>query len=265
VLLQTAPASSGPSDATGADKQPGSRFGELLVEEGLVTPDQLAEALRVQSTLNTYIPIGRILMMRGFITRTQLTTMLGRHRKRARLGELLVRSKRITQEQLDTALARQKQVKQQLGRILIDLKYLTEETMREALCGQLHINFFDLDRIPLNRDLARLVSPKYALKRRVVPLFRAERMLVVAVDDPTDMGVAEELQQLTRLRVELVTSTSDRIQRALTRLYGDALLINPDPCLHPNIMIGSVHDQEIADLAAKVLKVRILPPYWQSK
>jgi len=90
-------------------------------------------------------------------------------------------------------------------------------------------------------------------------------MLVVAVDDPTDMGVAEELQQLTRLRVELVTSTADRIQRALTRLYGDAPLINPDPCLHPNIMIGAVHDQEIADLAAKVLKVRILPPYWQSK
>jgi hypothetical protein len=265
VLLQTAPAEGGAADAANTEIAPGSRFGELLVEEGLITPDQLAEALRVQSTLNTYIPIGRILMMRGFITRTQLTTMLGRHRKRARLGELLVRSKRITQEQLDTALARQKQVKQQLGRILIDLKYLTEETMREALCGQLHINFFDLDRIPLNRDLTRLVSPKYALKRRVVPLFRAERMLVVAVDDPTDMGVAEELQQLTRLRVELVTSTSDRIQRALTRLYGDAPLINPDPCLHPNIMIGSVHDQEIADLAAKVLKVRILPPYWQSK
>jgi hypothetical protein len=30
-------------------------------------------------------------------------------------------------------------------------------------------------------------------------------------------------------------------------------------------MIGAVHDQEIADLAAKVLKVRILPPYWQAK
>ena len=59
MLLETAPATGGASDET----PPGSRFGELLVEEGLVTPDQLAEALRVQSTLDTYIPIGRVLMM----------------------------------------------------------------------------------------------------------------------------------------------------------------------------------------------------------
>jgi hypothetical protein len=264
VRLENVPASSAATAANGGETPHGSRFGELLVEEGLVTPDQLAEALRVQGTLNTYIPIGRILMMRGCLTRTQLTTMLGRHRKRARLGELLVRSKRITPEQLETALARQQRVRQPLGQILVELGYLTEVTMREGLCSQLHINFFDLDRIPLDRDLTRIVTAKYALRRRVVPLFRADRMLVVAVDNPTDLGVAEELQQHARLRIELVTSTTEKIQRAIARLYGDAPLVNPDPCLHPNIMIGAVHDQEIADLAAKILKVRILPPYWQA-
>jgi hypothetical protein len=190
--------------------------------------------------------------------------MLGRHRKRARLGELLVRSRRLTPEQLETALARQQRMRQPLGQILIELGYVTEVTMREGLCSQLHINFFDLDRIPLNRDLTRIVGAKYALRRRVVPLFRAERMLVVAVENPTEMGVAEELQQHARLRVELVTSTTEKIKRALARLYGDEPLVNPDPCLHPNIMIGDVHDQEVADLAAKTLKVRILPPYWQA-
>jgi hypothetical protein len=264
VLLRTAPANPGATEAASGETGPGSRFGELLVEEGLVTPDQLAEALRVQSTLGTYIPIGQILMMRGCLTRTQLTTMLGRHRKRARLGELLVRSKRITPEQLQTALARQQQVRRPLGRTLMELGYLTEETMREGLCAQLHINFFDLDRIPLDRALAKVVNQKYAVKRRVVPLFRTDRMLVAAVDDPTDMAVAEELQQLVRLRVELVTSTTDRIERALKRLYADGPLVNPDPCLYPNIMIGAVHDPEVADLAAKILKVRILPPYWQA-
>jgi hypothetical protein len=264
VLLRTAPANGGTPEAANGETPPGSRFGELLVEEGLVTPDQLAEALRVQSTLGTYIPIGRVLMMRGCLTRSQLTTMLGRHRKRARLGELLVRSRRLTPEQLETALARQQRMRQPLGQILIELGYVTEVTMREGLCSQLHINFFDLDRIPLNRDLTRIVGAKYALRRRVVPLFRAERMLVVAVENPTEMGVAEELQQHARLRVELVTSTTEKIERALARLYGDEPLVNPDPCLHPNIMIGDVHDQEVADLAAKILKVRILPPYWQA-
>jgi hypothetical protein len=97
----------------------------------------------------------------------------------------------------------------------------------------------------------------------VVPLFRTERLLVVAVDDPTDVTVVEELQQLVRLRVEIVTSTTEKIQRALKRLYVEGALANVDPCIHHNIMIGAVHDQEIVDLAVKILKVRVLPPYWQ--
>lgn len=244
---------------------PGSRFGELLVDEALITPDQLNEALRVQSTLATYTPLGQILLSRGWLTRTQLNSLLRRHRKRARLGDLLVRAKRITPEQLQTALARQQQTRQPLGRTLMALGYVTEETMREGLCTQVHVNFFDLDLIPLDRALATLVSEKYAVRRKVVPLFRTERMLVVAVDDPTDITIVEDLQQLVRLRVEIVTSTAEKLQRALTRLYKGESQSNVDPCQHPNIMIGAVHDQEVADLAARVLKVKILPPYWQAR
>ena len=136
--------------------------------------------------------------------------------------------------------------------------------MREALCAQMQVNFFDLDRIPLDRALAALVNEKYAFRRKVVPIFRTERMLVVAVDDPTDLTIIEDLQQLVRLRVEIVTSTAEKIQRALARLYRDEPSTNVDPCLQPNIMIGAVHDQEVADLAARILKVKILPPYWQA-
>ena len=243
----------------------GSRFGELLVDEALITPDQLSEALRVQSTMGTYTPLGQILLNRGWLTRTQLSSLLRRHRKRARLGELLVRAKRITPEQLQTALARQQQIRQPLGRTLMALGYVTEETMREALCAQMHVNFFDLDRIPLDPALAGLVNEKYAVRRKVVPIFRTERMLVAAVDDPTDITIAEDLQQLVRLRVEIVTSTAEKLQRAITRLYKDGPHPNVDPCLHPNIMIGAVHDQEVADLAARIFQVKILAAYWQSR
>jgi type IV pilus assembly protein PilB len=242
----------------------GKSLGELLVEEKLVTREQLDEALRVQSTLRTYIPVGQILMMRGWLTRAQLTGLLRRHRKRARLGELLVKSGHITPEQLQTALARQQQTRQPIGHTLISLGYVTEERMREALCTQLHVNFFDLDVVPLDPALARLVSEKYATKRRLVPLFRAGQVLVVAVDDPTDLAVVEDLQQLLRLRVEIVTSTTAKILRALTRLYSTEPRLAVDPCLHQNVMIGAVHNQEVADLAVKVLKVRVLPPWWQS-
>jgi hypothetical protein len=264
VALGTTPARSSAATAASVEPGHGNRLGELLVEEKLITREQLDEALRVQSTLRAYIPLGQVLLMRGCLTRGQLTSLMRRHRKRARLGELLVSAKRITPEQLEIALARQQHTRQPLGHTLISLGFVTEETMREALCTQLHINFFDLDRIPLDPVLAKLVTEKYATKRRVVPLFRSGSLMVVAVDDPTDMALVEDLGQLLRLRIEIVTSTTAKILRAITRLYGDAPRVITDPCLHQNIMVGLVHDQEIADLAAKVLKVRILPPYWQS-
>ena len=265
MSIQPSPVNESVDAAPSGESGHGSTFGELLIEQSLITREQLAEALRVQGTLKSYIPLGQILVMRGWLTRAQLTTLLRRHRKRARLGELLVRGKHITPEQLETALARQKQVRQPLGQALISLGYLTEETMREALCAQLHINFFDLDPIRLDPALAKLVNEKYATKRRVVPIFRAGQMLVVAVDDPTDVAVVEDLQQLLRLRIEVVTSTAAKIRSALTRLYTPGPRSHPDPCAHPNIMMGLVHDQEIADLAAKTLGARILPPYWQSR
>jgi MshEN domain len=241
----------------------GARLGELLIEDKLITRDQLDEALRVQGTVSTYIPLGQILMTQGVLTRAQLTTSLKRHRKRARLGELLVSAGHITPAQLDTALARQQQKRQPLGHTLIALRYLTEETMREALCTQLHVNFFDLDNVRIDPALGGLVNERYATRRRIVPIFRVDTLLVVAVDDPTDLALIEELQQLLRLRVEIVTSTTAKILRAITRLYSGEQSAATDPCLHPNVIVGTVRDRRIADLAARVLNVRVLPPYWQ--
>jgi hypothetical protein len=239
------------------------RFGELLVEESLITREQLAEGLRIQSTLRTYVPIGQVLMLHGWLKRADLTALLRRSRKRALLGELLVRAGRITHEQLQAALGHQKQVRQPLGRALMSLGYVTEEAMREALCTQLHVNFFDLDPIRIDPALARLVTQKYASRRGVVPLFRTAPMLGVAVDDPTDVSVVEDLQQLLRIRVGVVTSTTAKIQRAITRLYSVGPRDVVDPLAANNILVGFVRDREVAELAARALGVRLLPLNWQ--
>jgi Type II secretion system (T2SS), protein E, N-terminal domain len=265
VLLQALPAIGGAVGVRGGSSVSERKFGELLIEEAAITREQLEEALRVQSTLRHYLPLGQVLLNRGRLTRALLTTLLKRHRKSARLGELLVRSGQITTDQLQTALSAQGQTRRPLGHTLMALGYVSEETLRGALCAQLHINFFDLDLIKLDPALARLVNEKYANRRRGVPLFRAGAMLVVAVDDPTDTTVVEELQQLLGLRVEVVTSTTAKIQRAITRLYGEGARSSEDPCLYHNILIGIVRDQEVADVAAKALGVKILPPYWQSR
>jgi Type II secretion system (T2SS), protein E, N-terminal domain len=258
--VETLPAIDTSITVPGTETEHGRRFGELLVEEALITREQLQEALRVQGSLCNYLPLGQVLLNQGWLTRRQLTTVLRRHGKSARLGELLVRTGHITPEKLQTALADQQEVRQPLGQTLRALGYVTEEMVREALCAQLHVNFFDLDRIDTDHALVKLVNEKYAIKRRIVPLFRVDQVMVLAVDDPTDVGMIEELQLLLRMRIEIVTSTLARIGRATKRLYGAGPRPAPDPTRHDSILVGNVRDQEVVDLAMKALRVQILPP-----
>jgi type IV pilus assembly protein PilB len=195
------------------------RLGDLLLAEGLVTPAQLEEALRQQRVQTEYAPLGHILVAQNIVTRDQLLTILERHRRSSKLGDLLIKSGDIDQAQLDTALAEQRRTGQPLGEALVQLGYVSEERLRLALCRQLHIRFFSLDAIIIDPSLRNLVNEKFALKHRTVPLARVGNLLVVAMDDPTQSWVVDDLQRTTGLKVEVITSTAGHITRALERLY----------------------------------------------
>jgi hypothetical protein len=148
-----------PSAATDTPRPArGARLGELLVKEGLVTEPQIEEALRMQATLDRYVPLGHVLVAQRLISRDQLVAVLERHRRSTRLGDLLVKSGEISQEQLETALAGQRRAGQSIGATLIRLNIVSEERLRLALCRQLHIRFFNLDAIIIDPTLRGLSS-----------------------------------------------------------------------------------------------------------
>ncbi len=101
------------------------QLGSLMVEEGLITDSQLQEALRTQRELDIYKPVGQILVDQKAISAKQLNLFLDNRQKRARLGEILLKSKIITGEQLEIALSYQKTTGLPLGEMLIKLNYLT--------------------------------------------------------------------------------------------------------------------------------------------
>jgi type IV pilus assembly protein PilB len=195
------------------------RLGELLLAEGLVTPAQLDEALRVQSSHEGYAPLGHILVAQKIVTRDQLLSVLERHRRSSKLGDILLKGGELSREQLDAALAEQRRSGQALGEVLIRLGLVSEERLRMALCRQLHIRFFSLDTIIIDPTLRNFVNEKFAVKHRTVPLARVGNLLVVAMDDPTQTRVVDDLQRSTGLKIEVITSTSAHITRALERLY----------------------------------------------
>lgn len=140
---------------------------------------------------------------------------------KSQLGELLVASGSITREQLDNALARQKTQKLPIGQLLVKLGYLTDDAMRLALSSQLAVPFIDLDKVVIDRSLARAVNRTFARRHLLLPVAQAGRTLTIAMDDPTKTAVVDDIARLTGLSITVVTSSSRGIQRALRRLYDD--------------------------------------------
>lgn len=223
------------------------RFGELLVADGLITRDQLERALARQARLRTHVPLGEVLVALGVLTRPQLRRLLATYRKASRLGEILLRARAISGDQLERALTEQRRTGRPLGQILVAQGALSEEQLRRALCLQLGIAFFDLDAIPVDRRLRGLVNPRFAQRHLVVPLARVGRTLVVAMDDPTRTALVEDLQASTGLEVEVVTSTTSSLRRALARVYGDRPEPPPAWC-EPVPIVGEPHVRTLDDL-----------------
>ena len=100
-----------------------TRLGLLLVDEGFITPSQLQEALRMQKenpqNRDDYQYLGQILVDKKYIDTEQLRYVMKKHDKKTRLGDILLRSKAITEQELEFALLEQKKSGNRLGEILL--------------------------------------------------------------------------------------------------------------------------------------------------
>jgi hypothetical protein len=199
----------------------GRLLGELLLAEGLVTETQLDAALRAQAARADGTPIGQILVEQGALTPAALDVVLARYHKKYRLGDLLVGTNVITETQLQLAIDHHRRTGLRLGDALVQLDFLTEEELKHALCTQLGMDFVDLDRLVVDATLAVVIPKTYAQHHRLAPVAKTDGVLTVALADPTDWWLGEELQASTGCRVHLVTSTDAAFQRAFARVYGE--------------------------------------------
>lgn len=197
------------------------RFGELLVRDGLITEMQLADAMRWKRANNARVPLGQLLVRQKILTRQQVDEALTKYRKRSKLGEVLVRSGLITQEQLTAVLATQKLSGERLGQLLVRIKAVSEDDLRRSLSEHLDIPYVDLDRISIDKSLAKLVSRNYAKRHCLVPLTLFDNTITMCLDDPSDQNVIDELARTTRKSITAVSSSREAILRAQGRLYED--------------------------------------------
>jgi type IV pilus assembly protein PilB len=115
-----------------------------------------------------------------------------------RLGDTLLRDGLLSREQLTQALLEQKASKQRLGFVLVKLGLVPELEITKILARQFRMPAVDLSRFEVDPKILKLVPGDMATKGVVLPLKREGRTLTVAMADPSDMGLLEDLKFVTR-------------------------------------------------------------------
>lgn len=138
--------------------------------------------------------------------------------KRVRLGDLLVQQGLVTSEQLQQTLAEKDPV-QKLGDALLQRGYITEQQLIEVLEFQLGIPHVSLYRYPFDESLFYLIPKETAKRNLVVPLKKQGEKLYVAMSDPMDYFVINDLRLSTGFHIETLIAVKDDILRTINRYY----------------------------------------------
>jgi type IV pilus assembly protein PilB len=165
--------------------------------------------------------------------------MIHRNDSPQRLGNVLVERGYLSPEGLAAALEKQHANKNKLlGEILIETAACSEEQVVECLAVEYGAPYARLDARMYDPQAVDLLPREYVEKNLVLPLFVVRRTLTIAVAEPSNLFLVDEIEALTQLEVQLVVATSKDIRRVLTSLPNSKVFVIDD----------IIEDSETADV-----------------
>jgi type IV pilus assembly protein PilB len=136
-----------------------------------------------------------------------------------RLGEALVADGLITQDQLARALATQRTTLAPLGVVLLNQGALREDSLTQALSTHLDAPIADLKHGEVDADVARLLPEDFARRHVVIPLRRDNGKVAVAMGDPSNLPLLNDIRLITGLPVEPYIASPSDILANLSRVH----------------------------------------------
>ena len=144
-------------------------------------------------------------------------------RKKVRLGELLVNSGVLSNEQLQQALDNPARQGKKLGEFLVDEGIVSEDDLAKALSKQLDLDMIDLQSINVDKEVLNLVPVNVLKKNKIFPFAYKENnfnVLMVAMADPLDYNAIDDINIITNFQVEPVVATTRSIMLAIDKYFG---------------------------------------------
>jgi type IV pilus assembly protein PilB len=139
-----------------------------------------------------------------------------------RIGDLLLKEKRITPAQLQEALNYQKTNGGKLGLNLVKLGFVTDDEITSLLSKQYGVPSINLAQFEIDSSVIKLIPADTAQKYQIVPLSRSGATLTIAITDPTNVFAMDDIKFMTGYNVEPVVASETAVTEAIKRYYPSA-------------------------------------------
>ena len=137
-----------------------------------------------------------------------------------KLGDLLLKAKLISQDQLDAALKSQREEGGKLGEALVRVGAVTETDITETLSQQFGVPSIDLGSFEIDAAVIKIVPGEVARKYGVLPVNKTGATLTIAMGDPTNVFAMDDIKFMTGYNVEPVVASEVALRKAIDRHYG---------------------------------------------
>ena len=141
-----------------------------------------------------------------------------------RLGDLLVKEKIITPDQLDRALKAQREQgpNSRLGSTLVHLGFVSDEEVTNFLSRQYGVPAINLQYFEIDASVVKLIPEETAKRYQILPLSRVGASLTIAMVDPTNVFAMDDIKFMTGFNIEPVVASESAIMDAIDKAYGNS-------------------------------------------
>ena len=194
------------------------RVGELLVEQKMITQENLLEALDLQKVFPDQT-VGQLLCRLGFIKERDLGFVLDQKGKRRNLVDILLATGQLDQQKTSHARELSKQNNITFEKALLKLNYIDEEGLAKAVASQFDMPYVEVIASDLDPSLSSYISSVYAQKQRIAPISKVGNTLTLAMSQPLKSHEIRELEDSFPFKIISVITTETCIAKTLKRLY----------------------------------------------
>ncbi len=207
-----------------------SELGKALVQNNYIKKFQLELARQEQQ--RTGLPLWRTLVNLKFLSLSQINTVLKEQMYRLQyadldelVGEILVNTRQITKQQLQKAKDKKKATQKPLGKILTEDDNISAAEIAQTLGEYLNIPFIDLYKTTIDRQAAAMLPESFIREHKVLPIKKEqgegeeEWRLTVAVIDPLDIAVRDNIRMMTGCEVVPLLTTEKTLTEVTDRLF----------------------------------------------